>query len=81
MVQTIRVVRATSSNKEEERPGYKRYYKAVLTTYYHLPSIVPYSPYIDSIKEDDIIVIISREGIEISSNLSNKGEVNNSKKE
>ena len=81
LVRTIGVVRATSSNKDKERPTYKRYYKATQAAYYRLLSIVPYGPYINSIKEDNIIVTTIREGIEISSNLGSKGETNNSKEE
>ena len=80
LVRTIGVVRATSSNKDKERPTYKRYYKATQAAYYRLLSIVPYGPYIDSIEEDDVIVTISsNEGIKISSSLGNKREANSSR--
>ena len=73
------MVQATSNSKDKERPTYKWYYKATLATYHHLLSIVPYGPYVDSIKEDDVIITTIKEGIKISSNLSSKGEVNNNR--
>ena len=43
--------------------------------------MAPYSLYINSIKEDDIIITIIKESMKISNNLNNKGEVNNNKEE
>ena len=80
MVRTIRVVRAASSNKDKERPAYKRYYKVTLATCYHLLSIAPCGLYINSIKEDDVMVITSsNKGIKISSGLGSKGETNSNR--
>ena len=78
-VHTIGVIRAASSNKDEERPTYKRYHKATPTAYHRLLSIAPCGPYINSIKDDVTIVTSSSKGVEISNGLGNKGEANSSK--
>ena len=45
-----------------------------------MPFIIPYSPYIDNIKEDNIIVVTSsNKGIERSSSLSKDKEVNSNR--
>ena len=80
LVRATGVVRATSSSEEEERPGHKRHHRAAPAARCHLPSVVPYSPYVDSIKEDDITVVINNnKGIKISNSLGKDKEVNNSK--
>ena len=74
------MVQAASSSKDEERPIYKWYRGATLITYHRLLSMVPYSPYVNSI-EDNVIVTTSSKGIEISSSLGSKGEVNSNREE
>ena len=74
------MVRAGSGGEDQGR-ACKRRRKAALTTRCRLPSVVPHSPYIDSVKESDITIAVSKEGVEISGGLNNKEEVNSNKKE
>ena len=80
LVRAAGVVQAAFSSEDKEYLTYKRRYEGTLTTCRRLSSMAPYGPYVNSIKKDNIIVAIIKEGIKISSNLSNKREVNNNNK-
>ena len=78
-IKAVSLVQSTSRGEDEGR-AYKRQHRAAPAACRHLLSVAPCGLYIDGVKEDDVIVATSSsKGVEISSGLGNKREVNSSR--
>ena len=73
------LVQGASRGKDKGR-AHKWQHRAAPAACCHLLSTAPCGLYIDSIKEDNVIVATSSsKGVEISSGLSSEGETNSSR--